>query len=57
MRVELSTRLRKSAFLIKRREGNWREKRHINSDYYPIESPFSISSLEEKCPKKDFIPW
>jgi len=57
MRVELSTRLRKSAFLIKRREGNWREKRHTNSDYYPIGSPFPISSLEEKCPKKDFIPW
>jgi hypothetical protein len=54
--VGICSKLRKSAYLIKRREESCREKRHTNSDYHPVGSPFSISSLEEKCPKKDFIP-
>ena len=41
----------------KKKGGRHIEKWVMYSDHRLFGSPFSISSLEEKCPKKDFIPW
>jgi hypothetical protein len=53
----LSSGPKRSAALVKRREGNrTEEERVIISDNYPIGLPILDQSLEERCLKIDSIP-